>query len=302
MKNLIVRLANGIGNQLFTYAAALNYSKKIDANLLIDDQSGFYKRYKYELSNFNVSAKIANDNLKFIGYFGRFRRKIYKKFNFINRNITFVEEKKDKNKLTEYDQNIFSKNVNKNIYFEGYFQTEKYFSNIENKIREEYSFKENIINKKNKFKDLILNNNAVSIHIRNKRFLKEEKHSNIETLNEQNLEINLNIVKKGISYFEKNIDNPVFFIWSNDFSQLREYFPEEKFIFVDNSLESNDVYDLYLMTLCKNFILSPSTFHYWGAYLSKHKNKICLGPPKIKNKSGYYGFSNNKDIKPNWWI
>ena len=302
MKNLIVRLANGIGNQLFTYAAALNYSKKIDANLLIDDQSGFYKRYKYELSNFNVSAKIANDNLKFIGYFGRFRRKIYKKFNFINRNITFVEEKKDKNKLTEYDQNIFSKNVNKNIYFEGYFQTEKYFSNIENKIREEYSFKENIINKKNKFKDLILNNNAVSIHIRNKRFLKEEKHSNIETLNEQNLELNLNIVKKGISYFEKNIDNPVFFIWSNDFSQLREYFPEEKFIFVDNSLESNDVYDLYLMTLCKNFILSPSTFHYWGAYLSKHKNKICLGPPKIKNKSAYYGFSNNKDIKPNWWI
>ena len=76
----------------------------------------------------------------------------------------------------------------------------------------------------------------------------------------------------------------LFFIWSNDFSQLREYFPEEKFIFVDNSLESNDVYDLYLMTLCKNFILSPSTFHYWGAYLSKHKNKICLGPPKIKIK------------------
>ena len=56
------------------------------------------------------------------------------------------------------------------------------------------------------------------------------------------------------------------------------------------------------MTLCKNFIISPSTFSYWGAFLSNNKNKICLGPPNIKNKSGYYGFSNNKDIKPDWWF
>ena len=90
MKNLIVRLANGIGNQLFTYAAAFNYSKKINANLLIDDESGFHKRYKYELSNFNLSAKIADENFKFIGHIGRLKRKIYKKFNFINRDITFI--------------------------------------------------------------------------------------------------------------------------------------------------------------------------------------------------------------------
>ncbi len=302
MKNIIVRLANGIGNQLFTYAAAFNYSKKINANLLIDDQSGFYKRYKYELNNFNLSAKLANNDDKFIGPIGRLKRKIYKKFHFINKNITFIEEKKDQNKLTEYDKNIFRENVNKNIYFEGYFQTEKYFFEIENELRKEFSFKDNIINKENKFKDMILKNNAVSIHIRNKRFLKEDNHSNIELLNKKNLELNLSIVKKGITYFEKNIDNPVYFIWSNEFNKLREHFPADKFIFVDNKLERNDIYDLYLMTLCKNFILSPSTFHYWGAYLSNHKNKICLGPPKIMNKSGYYGFSNNKDIKPNWWI
>jgi len=302
MKNLVVRLANGIGNQLFTYAAAFSYSKSINAKLLIDDESGFYKRYNYELSNFNLSSNIADENLKFKGNIGRLKRKIFKKYKFTNKNITFIEEKKDQNKLTEYDKNIFKQKINKNIYFEGYFQTEKYFSEVENELRKEYSFKENIINKKNKFKNLILNNNSVSIHIRRKRFLKEENHSNIEFLNKDNLELNLDITRKGISYFEKKIDKPVFFIWSNDFTQLREYFPEDKFIFVDNSTEKNDVYDLYLMTLCKNFILSPSTFHYWGAYLSNYKNKICLGPPNIKNKSGYYGFSNNKDIRPNWWI
>ena len=67
------------------------------------------------------------------------------------------------------------------------------------------------------------------------------------------------------------------------------------------NINLNPSYDLYLMSLCKNFILSPSTMHYWGAFLSTNKNKICLAPKKIKNISGYYGFSNNIDIMPKWW-
>ena len=302
MRNLIVRLANGIGNQLFIYAAAFNYSKKINANLLIDNKSGFHKRYKYELDNFNLSAKIANDNQKFVGNIGRLKRKIYKKFCFINKDITFIEEKKDKNKLTEYNKDIFKKNVSKNIYFEGYFQSEKYFADVKKDIQKEFSFKDNIINEKNKFKDLILNTNSVSIHIRNNKFLENENHKNIEKLNEENFKLNFEITKKGIDFFEKKIKNPKFYVWSNNFKGLREYFPSDKFIFIDNKPNINDVYDLYLMTLCKNFILSPSTYNYWGAYLSGNKNKICLAPPNIKNKSGYYGFSNNKDVRPDWWL
>ncbi len=301
MKNVIVRLANGIGNQLFTYAAAFNYSKKINANLLIDDKSGFHKRYKYELHKFNLSAKIANDNQKFIGNIGRFKRKLYKKFNFINRDLTFIEEKKDKNKLTEYDKNIFEYNVNKNIYFEGYFQSEKYFEEAKKDLTKEFTFKDEIIGEKNKFKNLILNSNSVSIHIRNNKFREDENHINIKDLNKENFKLNIDIAKKGINFFEKKIDKVKFFIWSNDFNGLNEYFPSEKFIFVDNKSKIDDLNDLYLMSLCKNFIISPSTFSYWGAWLSNSKSKICLGPLNIKNKSGYYGFSNNKDIRPDWW-
>ena len=41
--------------------------------------------------------------------------------------------------------------------------------------------------------------------------------------------------------------------------------------------------------------------HYWAAYLSTNNDKICIAPQNIKNRSGYYGFSNNRDIKGNWW-
>ena len=48
MKKVIVRLGNGLGNQLFTYAAAYAFAKNNKAELYIDDESGFYKRHKYE--------------------------------------------------------------------------------------------------------------------------------------------------------------------------------------------------------------------------------------------------------------
>ena len=299
---IIVRMANGIGNQLFSYAAAFNFAKKKGAQLLIDDESGFHKRHRYELNNFNISSKIAENKYKFKGHWGRLRRKIYKRFNFLNNKLKIIEELKDKKKFTKYNPSFFDIETDKNIYLEGYFQTEKYFKDIKNEIRNEFIFKDEIEKKKNKFKDLILKNNSVSIHIRKKKFLKDENHSNLELLNQQNFKLNIDNTKKGIEYFEKNLNNPKFFIWSDEFEGLKEYFTSEKFIFVDNTDQKDDIYDLYLMSLCKNFILSPSTFGYWGAFLSTHEQKICLSPTFVKNISGYYGFSNNKDIRPDWWV
>ena len=299
---IIVRIANGIGNQLFSYAVAYNFAKKKNAELLIDDESGFHKRNKYELNNFKISTKIADDKYKFKGPFGRLRRKIYKNFSFLNKKLKIIEEIKDKKKFTKYDPSLFNIKTEKNIYLEGYFQTEKYFQNIKDEILNEFIFKDEIQKRKNKFKELILKNNSVSIHIREKKFLNDENHHNPEFLNQQNLKLNLENAKKGIKYFEKKLINPKFFIWSDEFDGLREHFSSEKFIFVDSGHHRDDIYDLYLMSLCKNFIMSPSTFGYWGAFLSPYKKKICLSPLLIKNDSGYYGFSNNQDIKPDWWI
>ena len=45
MKNkLIVRIAEGLGNQLFMYAHAYCLSKKINYDLYIDNTSGYFKK------------------------------------------------------------------------------------------------------------------------------------------------------------------------------------------------------------------------------------------------------------------
>jgi len=149
--------------------------------------------------------------------------------------------------------------------------------------------------------DQIKNKNSVSIHIRQDKYLPSEGHKSIDMLNKENFKNNIEISKKGIDYFDKKLKNPTYFVWSNNFNGLKEYFPTDRFIMVDSNLKKDPAYDLYLMSLCKHFILSPSTLHYWGAYLSKSEGKICLSPKNILTKSGYYGFSNNRDIKPHWW-
>ena len=90
MKKVIVRLGNGIGNQLFTYAAAYVYAKKKEAKLYVDDESGFYKLCKYELNDFNISAEIVEKKYKFIGPIDRMKRKILKNTKIINKNKKFL--------------------------------------------------------------------------------------------------------------------------------------------------------------------------------------------------------------------
>jgi len=304
MKKVIVRLGNGLGNQLFTYAAAYSFAKKNNAELYVDDESGFHKKhkgYKYELHNLNITAPIVDKRYKFIGIGGRTKRKILQKFDKFKRKKIFLIEEKDSNKLTYYNSEQLDINFNEILFFEGYFQCEKYFHGEKDNLNKEFSFKNELINENSVFAEKIKNNNSVSIHLRQNKFLFTEDHKNVDQLNTEYLKNNIEIIKTGVEYFDKNIHDPKYFVWSNNFKGIHDLFPSKKFTLIHENLKKDPTYDLHLMSHCKHFILSPSTMHYWGAYLSKNKTKICLAPTNIKNISGYYGFSNNRDVKPDWW-
>ena len=301
MKKVIVRLGNGLGNQLFTYAASYSFSKKNNSKLFVDDESGFYKRYKYELHNFNITAPIVDTKYKFLGFKGKLKRRMLIKLSSISFKKKFLIEKRDLNKLTEFNIEQLKINFDKILYFEGYFQSEKYFKFDIKDILNEFTFKNEVINQNSSFAEDIKKNNSVSIHLRQDKYLLDENHKNLNELNKEFIDNNISIIKRGVEYFDKKIENPKYFVWSNNFLDLNSIFPNNNFIFVNENFQKDIAYDLYLMSLCKHYILSPSTLHYWGAYLSQNTSKICLAPKNIKNKSGYYGFSNNKDIKPIWW-
>ena len=47
----------------------------------------------------------------------------------------------------------------------------------------------------------------------------------------------------------------------------------------------------YLFSLCKNFIVGPTLFHWWGAWLNQNTNKLCFRPKNLNP-------SNNGDFWP----
>jgi hypothetical protein len=301
-KKLCVEISENLGNQLFMYAHAYALSKKLNRELYIDNESAYLRKKSvgsYKLDRFNISSKIIENKYKFLSIFQYFKKKYISKLDYFKKNKFFYTEKKKGNKKTNYynEQNL-NNNKNSLIYVKGHFESEKYFLNCREAILKEFSFKNEKQYQNNLYYKYILNNNVVAITIRQNRF-NERNYSQTTSLFLKNksdifLKKQIKYIKKAISYFKNKVKNPKFLIWSNDFSNLDKYF-NNNFIFVRNSNKSKDLTDLYLLTHCKYFIVSPSTFSWWGAWLSKRKGKICVRPKNLN-------VSNNSDFWPIEWI
>ena len=96
-KNLVIRLSNNLGNQMFMYAAGYAASRKMNRNFYYDKISSYesYKNiYKFSLDKFNLNAKLANAKYIFDGFSGYCKRKFLKKIDFFKFNKNFLLEKK----------------------------------------------------------------------------------------------------------------------------------------------------------------------------------------------------------------
>ena len=286
---------------MFMYAHAYALSKKLNRELYIDNESAYLRKKSvgsYKLDRFNISSKIIENQYKFLSIFQYLKRKYFTKLDYFKKNKIFYKEKLGVNKKTHYyNEHELNKNKNFLIYIRGHFESEKYFLNCRESIHKELSFKNEKQYQKNIYYKYILNNNVVAITVRQNRFNERNYSQTTDLLLKKKSDFflikQIQYIKKAVSYFKNKVKNPKFLIWSNDFSNLDKYF-SSNFIFVKNSNKNKDLTDLYLLSHCKYFIVSPSTFSWWGAWLSKRKGKICVRPKNLN-------VSNNKDFWPKEW-
>ena len=207
---------------------------------------------------------------------------------------SFLFEPKDKNKLTKFSS-IKLNNFDNKIYIDGNFESEKYFLDYRNDLLNQFSFKKDMSN--NKYLDIIRKHNVVSISVRQNRY--SERMSNKfdqYSINKSQdfVDKTVDYIYQSIKFIKSKVHNPKFLLWSNDFTGLEKYFPTNEFLFVINP-EDKILNDFYLLTQCKYFIVGPSTFSWWGAWLSNNESKICIRPKSINP-------SNNLDFWPESWI
>ena len=304
---LILRLSNEMGNQMFMYASAYSISKELNRQLYIDDETAFLSKNnvsKFGLNLFNITSAIAPDTLKFKNLTGNIKRKFLIKTDLLRSKKKFYIEKKDRNKITIYSNDYKNLIFDNNLFLEGHFESERYFKDYKDEIKGEFKLKNQVSLKKNPYFNEINKLNSVSICLRQNRFI-EGKGQNTSQNKQKSLNFTLeqiNYINKSVDYIKSKVSNPSFFLWSNDFSNIDKNkfnfnYKEIKFYNNDNTSDKR-IQSLFLLKQCNHFIVTTSTFNWWGAWLSERNDKIILRPSDKFFNDFYF---NNRDYWPIDW-
>lgn len=176
-----------------------------------------------------------------------------------------------------------------NVNFTGYFQSEKYFLHIEDLIRQTFSPSEEIEKYiSEKYGDLLSYDNKVSLHVRTAKRSANDSDVHASATPE--------FIRQAQLDFP---DKDLFVVFADNMPLAKEMLPPGKsYYFVEG--EENYV-DLFLMTNFDSYIVSPSTFGWWGAWLSKSNSPRVTVMKEWFARDKAKAYLNDNDIIPEKW-
>lgn len=259
MKELTIFYNSGLGNLMFQYALQLSLESKGYNVKAIGNASALSKAFK------NIQLDFSSYNTKYDNIFNEP----------YDSSSTFIPS------LFEIDK--------PSCLLKGYFQTEKYFIDIKEKIIEQYKF--NIDDKALEMGNFIKNNEkpVVGIHIRRGDYLYSPPHKNI--CSDKYYDNAILTIQQKLGTSDIN-----FVIFSDDMKWCKEKYPDYLCIDKNEFDTYEDYYDMYWMSCCHHNIIANSTFSWWSAYLNNNPDKIIITPNKWLN------ISDTPDIWCNDWI
>lgn len=283
---IYVRLMGGLGNQMFQYAFASALSKRVGIDFFLDTfflenskpAIGFTKR-DFELDVFNIKGEISRIDVS-----SRFRKFFLKRI----RNFDFYTERE-----FSYNYDVSRIKPLKKTLYTGYFQSEKYFSDFAERLREELVFLKYPNIETQKMEDKIANDErAVSLHFRRGDYVTNKKVQSFHGVCD-------------LDYYRRAVDlvheiDPHLYIFSDDLKWVRENFNTGfKTTYVDINNKPQDSYgDMLLMSKARHNIIANSSFSWWGAWLNNNPDKIVVAPCSWFADSSL----NTSDLIPTDWI
>lgn len=240
----------GLGNQMFQYAALRGIAAHHNYDWVVP------KQIDYGTSNYGLFECFKMESV------------LEKNFGITNYNSISTG-------CSQFSSNFFN-SCPDNINLHDYFQTEKYFKNVESIIRKDYSFKDDILESCLEVMDDLLN--PIFIHVRRGDYVKLQNFHKL----------------CGIDYYEKSLEffsndcNVLIFSDDIDWCKEQSIFQDDRFMFSESKIFYNHktysagemthwlvpYYDLCLMSLCNGGIIANSSLSWWGAWLQEGINKV----------------------------
>lgn len=245
--------AGRLGNQMFQYASLKGIAKHNGYDFCIPE---------------SINAEMDS----------RINHQLFLAFDLKNINVGYLNAPDFDEQHFHFNPDVYE-NCPDNVNLTGYFQSYRYFEDIENEIKSDFTFKNinNFIN--------VDCSEYTSIHVRRGDYLNFAAYHPTCDL---------------FYYYEAmkiiGLKNK-FIIFSDDIEWCKQQEIFQKNCYFSET--GNNINDLYLMSKCKNNIIANSSFSWWGAWLNDNSDKIVISPEK------WFGPAINhnlKDLRPKDWF
>ena len=280
-----IAFEGGLGNQLFEYVFCRHHERILNERVSYDISKYKFEaneEREFELASFNISQDWKQETL----HKSRFKRFGVRYAFYLLLTFPYIHIRKHIKQDESFLDGLYQFSINKlgfyrihygnyrkpghsffrNKYFRGQWIFPKVVKEISRDILPELQVITPLTPTNKMFIQQITSCNSVGVHIRRGDY------------------VTLGLVVCNIKYYEACIKkmnemekDAVFFVFSDDIPWVRENLHvDAKLAYVDNNNPSPE--DMRLLYSCNHFIMSNSTFSWWGAFLGKCPNKRVMVP------------------------
>lgn len=291
---IAVRLMGGLGNQMFQYAVArrLSFTNKTALSLdhiFFDNIAESDTPREYELDCFNIQSKTLVPSRRpqespEANYSGKRGRLQYIKDSLAGKAWRIYREPHH-----QFDPNVLT--LPNSSYLIGYWQSEKYFSDIREQLLKDFSFKTEPKGKNIQLLKDIQNSESISIHVRRGDYVSNKNASKFHGTKDESY------YDEALKRVLKTVKNPKLFVFSDDPEWCKKNLKfKQETVYVEEN--SKGFEDMRLMMNCKHNIIANSSFSWWAAWLNQNPDKIVVAPKKWFNDPSV----DTRDVVPKTWV
>ncbi len=282
---VVVRLFGGLGNQMFQYAMGVATASRRSDCLKLD--VSFFEDQtlrRFELGDFAITAEIVDQRelspLRQIGVIRRIKERIFGRAA-----LELIQER-----CFHFEPPDCSQKGD--IYLHGYWQSEKYFADVLNVIRNDLRLKQEreIVDK---VATQIRSKRAISVHVRRGDYVDNSK------TNEFHGVCSPAYYEQAISHIKARVpaEDMHVFVFSDDPTWARANLTLDLPSTVVSDGNLSPAEEIHLMSLCRHHVIANSTFSWWGAWLNERVDKLVIAPRRWFNNPDI----DTRDLIPETW-